>query len=81
MTHRLTFYTRVQCHLCEDALAAIERVRQHEPCELVLVDLDSETARDKRKAYDWEVPVIELDGRKIMKYRVDEERLLRLLRL
>jgi glutaredoxin len=81
MTHRLTFYTRVDCHLCVEALAAVERVRKQEPCELELLDLDAEALPEKLKAYDWEVPVVELDGRKIMKYTVDEARLLRLLRL
>ncbi len=81
MPRKLTFYTRVDCHLCGDALSAVERVRAQEPCELELLDLDTDAPADKRKAYDWEVPVVELDGRKIMKYTVDEERLLRLLRL
>ena len=81
MPRELTFYTRVDCHLCDEALAAIERVRAVVPCGLSVVDLDTEASADKRAAYDWDVPVVELDGRKIMKYRVDEERLLRLLRL
>lgn len=76
----MTFYTRVDCHLCDDALAVIERVRKQESFELELLDLDRDAPPDKRAAYDWEVPVVELDGRKIMKYTVDETRLLRLLR-
>jgi glutaredoxin len=76
---RITFYTRVDCHLCDEALAALERVRQAHDFELVIVDLDREAPADKRAAYDWEVPVVELEGRKVMKYRVDPERLLRLL--
>jgi hypothetical protein len=76
---RLTFYTRVDCHLCDEALAAVERVRAEEPCELTIVDLDTEAPAHKLEAYDWEVPVLELDGRKIMKYTVDEARLRRLL--
>jgi glutaredoxin len=75
----LTFYTRDRCHLCEDALALIERVRADVPFSLAIVDLDREAPAEKRAAYDWDVPVIELDGRKIMKHRVDEVRLRRLL--
>lgn len=77
----ITFYTRKDCHLCSEALSAIARVRHDHAFELRIVDLDVEAPADKRAAYDWEVPVIELDGRKIMKYRVDEQRLARLLSL
>jgi len=76
----VTFFTRVDCHLCHDALAVVERVREEEPFDLVVLDLDREASPEKRAAYDWEVPVVELEGRKVAKYRVDPERLLRLLR-
>jgi glutaredoxin len=77
--HTVAFYTRDGCHLCEVALEAVERVRARRPFELRIVDLDREAAPSKRTAYDHEVPVVELDGRKVMKYTVDEARLERLL--
>lgn len=76
---RVDFFTRDGCHLCDEALAVIEAVKQEHAFELTVVDLDREATPDKRAAYDWEVPVVELDGRKIMKYRVDRARLIRLL--
>ncbi|WP_437926886.1 glutaredoxin family protein [Sorangium sp. So ce291] len=78
-TKKLTLFTRERCHLCEEAHAALERVRARLPFELAVVDLDREAGPEKRALYDWEVPVVELEGRKIMKYRVDERRLERLL--
>jgi glutaredoxin len=75
----VTFYTRENCHLCDEALESVERVRSTEPFELVVVDLDHEASADKKTAYDWDIPVIEIDGRKLMKHRVDEARLVRLL--
>ena len=75
----VVLYTRRGCHLCHGALTLLQRARVHHPFVLEVVDLDEEAAADKRAAYDWEVPVVELNGRKIMKYRVDEARLLRLL--
>ena len=75
----VTLYTRHDCHLCEAAHHALERVRAESPFRLEVVDLDRQASADKRAAYDVEVPVIELDGRKVMKYQVDETRLLRLL--
>lgn len=76
----MTFYTREGCHLCDDALAAVEAARAEAPFELLVVDLDREAPQDKRAAYDWEVPVIELDGRKIAKYSIEAARLVRLVR-
>lgn len=76
---RLTFYTRRDCHLCDVAWEALRRMQQSLGFALDKVDLDREASEDKRRAYDWEVPVVELDGRKIMKYEVDEARLVRLL--
>ncbi|HZO15306.1 MAG TPA: glutaredoxin family protein [Polyangiaceae bacterium] len=76
---RIVFYTRDDCHLCSDALSELARVRSEIPFELDVVDLDREASPEKRALYDWEVPVVELDGRKIMKYRVDADRLRRLL--
>ncbi|MCC6521565.1 MAG: glutaredoxin family protein [Polyangiaceae bacterium] len=76
---RLTFYTRERCGLCHEALAIVERVRAAHPCVLEVKDLDRDAPADKRAAYDHEVPVLELDGQKVMKLRFDEARLLRLL--
>lgn len=76
---RVTLFTRESCHLCDVALAALERAREGHPFVLEVIDLDREAPHDKRTAYDWEVPVVELEGRKVMKYRVDEARLQRLL--
>jgi glutaredoxin len=81
VNHRVTFYTRERCCLCETAKEAIHRVRSEHEFDLLIVDLDREASPDKRAAYTNEVPVIELDGRKIMKYEVDEARLTRLLSL
>lgn len=75
----LTFYTRENCHLCDEALEVVHQVRTKTPFELVVVDLDLEASPEKKKAYDWDIPVLEIDGRKMMKHRFDEARLLRLL--
>ncbi|MBK8255751.1 MAG: glutaredoxin family protein [Polyangiaceae bacterium] len=75
----ITFYTRQGCHLCDEALAVVYTIQTREPFTLEIVDLDREASADKRALYDWEVPVIELDGRKIAKYTIEAERLLRLL--
>jgi glutaredoxin len=68
--HAVTFYTRAGCHLCDDALEVVERVRRDVPFELVLVDLDADA--DAKARYWDKIPVVEVDGRMHAKYRVDE---------
>jgi glutaredoxin len=79
MPSTVTLFTRKECCLCDKAYAALGRVREAQAFDLVVVDLDVEAPAEKKAAYDQEVPVVELDGRKVMKFRVDEDRLIRLL--
>jgi len=76
----VTVYTRENCHLCEEAIATIERVADDEgvAVELDLVDVD--TDEQLREAYGERVPYVLLDGSPAFKYRVDEARLRRKLR-
>ncbi|PSP57996.1 thioredoxin family protein [Halobacteriales archaeon QH_8_67_36] len=75
----VTVYTRENCHLCEEAIATIERVAEEEDVavELELVDVDTDA--DLREAYGERVPYVLLDGSPAFKYRVDERRLRRKL--
>jgi glutaredoxin len=75
---RLTLYTRVHCHLCDDAKAALDRVRARAPFELTIVDVDTDAAL--QALYGLEVPVVLVDGKKWAKFRVDEAALERRLR-
>jgi glutaredoxin len=75
---RVTLYTRAGCHLCEDARKAIDAVRTREPFDFEIVDIDGDV--ELRRLYDYEVPVIAIDGVKAFKYRVSEAELLKKLR-
>ena len=75
---RLTLYTRVHCHLCDDAKAALERVRARADFELDVIDVDTDAAL--QALYGLEVPVVLVDGKKWAKFRVDESALERRLR-
>jgi glutaredoxin len=77
MTAKIILYTRVGCHLCDDAKAALERVRARAPFELEVVDVD--TRAELAERYGPEVPVVLVDGAKVAKFRVDESALLRRL--
>jgi hypothetical protein len=64
--------------LCDDAKAALDRVRARQPFELEIVDVDS--AAELQSLYGLEVPVVLVDGKKWAKFRVDEAALERRLR-
>jgi glutaredoxin len=71
----VTLYARAGCHLCDEARAALERVRARHPFQLDEVDIESDDALLKR--YLERIPVIALDGEELFDYFVDEEALAR----
>ena len=69
----VTLYGRAGCHLCDDARAALERVRAIRPFELAEVDLEPDDALLAR--YLERIPVVALDGEELFDFFVDEEAL------
>ena len=74
----VTLYGRDGCHLCDDALAVLERIRAEEPFTLEVVDIEQDPALHTR--YLERIPVIALDGDELFDYFVDERALLARLR-
>lgn len=72
--HQVTLYTRVGCHLCEEALALLARYG----IAPELVDIDADPGL--RDRYNTCVPVVVIDGRERFRGRVNEVLLKRLLR-
>jgi len=62
-------YSRKDCHLCDEAKAAIAEAAAPRPFALREVDVDSDP--ELVAAYGLEVPVIFIAGRKAFKYLVD----------
>ncbi len=79
MPKTLTLYTRKTCGLCDEMHELLDHVRARHPFDLVVIDVDTEATPEKLAAYDLEVPVLEIEGRKVAKYRIEEARLIRLL--
>ena len=77
MTRTVTLYTRPGCHLCDDARAALERVRAHHPFELDEVDIERDDGL--HRAYLERIPVVAVDGEELFELFVDEQALLRIL--
>jgi hypothetical protein len=76
-TVRTVVYTREGCHLCEDALAVVERVCAAVGEAWSVVDVDASQAL--RERYGEYVPVVEVDGVQQGFWRIDGERLGRAL--
>jgi len=77
---RLTFFTRPGCHLCDAALFVVHKVRQAIPFDLELVDISAPGHEAWADQYRDHIPVLHLDGREVLRHRVDERRLRELLR-
>ena len=77
MPRRLVLYTRAQCHLCTDMLAAAQPIAAAHGVEIEPVDIDRDP--DLRQRYHVRIPVLELDGREVARYHLDPHALERAL--
>jgi glutaredoxin len=66
----VTVYGRPGCHLCDDAVAVLERIRSDAPFDLRTVDIEGDDAL--LRAYLVRIPVVCLDGDELYDYVVDE---------
>jgi glutaredoxin len=67
---RITVYGRPGCHLCDDALAVLERIRPDAPFALETVNIEDDDAL--LAAYLERIPVVSLDGEEVYDFLVDE---------
>jgi len=70
-------YSRRDCHLCEDARAAIESEARRTPLRLEEIFIDGDGELERR--YGTRVPVVEVGGAEAFEYHVDPAALRRLL--
>jgi len=66
----VTLYGRPGCHLCDEARAALLRVRADVPFELREIDIDGDDELFKR--YLERIPVVSLNGEELFDFEVDE---------
>ncbi len=67
----VVIYGRPGCHLCDDALAIIERVHARLPFTLEQRNIESDDGLFKR--YLERIPVVEIDGQEAFELFVDEQ--------
>ncbi|XP_061651284.1 mirror-image polydactyly gene 1 protein isoform X3 [Phyllopteryx taeniolatus] len=73
----LTLYTKDPCPLCDKAKEALEPLKHK--FVLQQVDIGRPENRAWRDKYKWDIPVFHLNGRFVMKHRLDEDLLRKLL--
>jgi Glutaredoxin-like domain (DUF836) len=73
----VTLYTRPECHLCEEAKAAIEPLLVEFGANLREVNIEGDAVLTER--YGWDIPVLYVGTRKAAKHRVDREQFRRQL--
>jgi hypothetical protein len=66
----VTLYGRPGCHLCDEARAALERVRAR--VSFLLEERDITADDVLHRAYLERIPVIALDGEELFDFYVDE---------
>ena len=75
--HEVTLYTRLGCHLCEEAKTAIAPLLREFAAVLREVNIEKDEVLEER--YGLEIPVIFVGPRKAAKHRVDVEQFRRQL--
>ena len=66
----VTLYGKPGCHLCDEARAAVGRVRAEHPFELEQVDVSVDPRLERR--YGERIPVLVLDGEELFEFFVNE---------
>ena len=69
----VVLYTREACSLCKTARAVILAVKREVEFTFREVDIDGDPELFEEHKHD--IPVIEIDGRRAFKYRVDADTL------
>jgi glutaredoxin len=65
----VTIYSRLGCHLCNDAENVLESLREELNFEIEVIDIDDDA--ELVKLYSDQVPVIHIDGIHHDFYKVD----------
>ena len=69
----VVLYTREECSLCKTARAVLLAVKREVDFTYREVDIDSDPELFEEHKHD--IPVIEIDGRRAFKHRVDAQEL------
>jgi glutaredoxin len=74
----LTLYTKTGCHLCDLMKQVIEDARSVHTFELVVRNIENDPADFEK--YQYEIPVLLVDGIEAAKFRISSRKLAEALR-
>jgi len=74
---QVVVYSRKGCHLCEVVKESLSKLSRRGGFTWREIDVDSDA--ELRRTFNDEVPVVFIDGRKVFKYRMNEQEFLRKL--
>ena len=66
----LTVYSKPDCHLCEEAIAVLQRLQQEFVFDIEELDISSDDAL--QRAYFERIPVVALEGEELCEFFVAE---------
>ena len=72
MNTKVVIYSRVNCHLCQEAEKTLQEVMVEVPFKLEVIYIDGD--RELERLYGEEVPVTLINGAKHDYFRVDKKR-------
>ena len=78
MSTQVVIYSRVNCHLCQEAEKNVREVSIEIPLKLEVIYIDGD--QELERLYGEEVPVTLINGAKHDYYKVDKQRLTQALR-
>ena len=78
MNTKVVIYSRINCHLCEEAEKNVREVLVEIPFELEVIYIDGD--QELERLYGEEVPATLINGAKHDYFRVYKQRLLQALR-
>jgi glutaredoxin len=72
-------YSRPGCHLCDEAKLAIQRSGLQD--RFIFEEVNIESDRELLRKYQYDIPVVTLDGREIFRHRVNTDEFKRLIQM
>jgi glutaredoxin len=69
--HQVILYTRPGCHLCDDAKQAMQAAGCDK--EYTLQEINIESDRELLRRYQFDIPVITIDGVEAFKHRLSSK--------
>ena len=70
---KVRIYSKKNCHLCGEAKAILSAYAKRYPISIEEIDIEQDAAAFDE--YQYEIPVVFFEGRKLFKYHVDPKKL------